>query len=116
MTDKRLQVLNDPGARRAFESHPRTWQANRYVYPVVSRRSKGLSIGVNLNPDKICNFDCIYCCVDRRQPMTPIDVDMTVLRDELEHMVQLPASGEIWKTPPFDQADPKLRRINDIAF
>ena len=34
-------------------------------YPVVSRRSKGISIGVNLNPDRVCNFDCIYCQVDR---------------------------------------------------
>ncbi len=46
--------------------HERTWQTNRYVYAVVSRRAKGLSIGVNLNPDKVCNFDCIYCSVDRR--------------------------------------------------
>src|SRR5690348_2365773 len=45
-----------------FTLHSRSWLANRYVYPVVSRRSKGLSIGVNLNPDKVCNFDCIYCC------------------------------------------------------
>jgi histidinol dehydrogenase len=32
------------------------------VYPVYSRRSRGLSIGVNLYPDKkCCNFDCGYC-------------------------------------------------------
>src|SRR5262245_9273022 len=47
-----------PEARRAFTLHDRLWQQNRYVYPVVSRRSKGVSIGVNLNPDKVCNFDC----------------------------------------------------------
>ena len=41
-----------------FTLHSRNWQTNRYVYPVISRRSKGLSIGVNLNPDKVCNFDC----------------------------------------------------------
>ena len=45
--------------------HPRTFQENRFVYPVLSRRSHGLSVGINLNPDKICNFDCIYCQVDR---------------------------------------------------
>ena len=44
-----------------FTQHSRSWRDNRYVYPVISRRSKGLSIGVNLNPDKICNFDCVYC-------------------------------------------------------
>jgi histidinol dehydrogenase len=32
------------------------------VYPVYSRRSKGLSVGVNLFPDeKLCSFDCPYC-------------------------------------------------------
>jgi len=32
------------------------------VYPVYSRRSAGLSIGINLFPDKkFCPFDCPYC-------------------------------------------------------
>ena len=32
------------------------------VYPVYSRRSEGLSIGINLFPDKkSCAFDCPYC-------------------------------------------------------
>jgi histidinol dehydrogenase len=32
------------------------------VYPVYSRRSKGLSLGVNLFPaQKTCSFDCPYC-------------------------------------------------------
>jgi len=32
------------------------------VYPVFSRRSGGLSVGINLFPDKkICPFDCPYC-------------------------------------------------------
>ncbi len=99
-----------------FTLHSRTWQTNRYVYPVVSRRSKGLSIGVNLNPDKVCNFDCIYCCVDRRVPPVWRDVDMKVLEEELRHMIGFAASGEIWRTPPYDQTDPALRRINDVAF
>src|SRR5688572_22545251 len=99
-----------------FTLHSRHWATNRYVYPVISRRSKGLSIGVNLNPDKICNFDCVYCCVDRTMPPTVREVDMAVLRDELQHMVQIAASGEIWTQPPFDQTPAPLRRINDIAF
>ncbi|MDR2394458.1 MAG: hypothetical protein LBD93_09950 [Treponema sp.] len=32
------------------------------VYPVYSRRSQGLSLGINLFPDqKRCSFDCPYC-------------------------------------------------------
>jgi sulfatase maturation enzyme AslB (radical SAM superfamily) len=54
-----------PAAANVFAHHPRDWRDNLYVYPVISRRSRGLSIGVNLNPDTACNFDCIYCQVDR---------------------------------------------------
>ncbi|MBC7782738.1 MAG: radical SAM protein [Burkholderiales bacterium] len=99
-----------------FTLHSRQWQENRYVYPVVSRRSKGLSIGVNLNPDKICNFDCVYCSVDRTQMPERAEVDLAILEAELRHMVGLASSGEIWRQPPFDRTPAALRRINDIAF
>ena len=51
-----------------FQTHSRSFEDNRFVYAVVSRRSGGVSIGVNLNPDKYCNFDCVYCQVDRTVP------------------------------------------------
>jgi wyosine [tRNA(Phe)-imidazoG37] synthetase (radical SAM superfamily) len=115
----RLPVLSDPQARRAFTMHDRTWQDNRYVYPVVSRRSKGISIGVNLNPDKICNFDCIYCSVDRTIPLPPNttrDIDLPVLERELSDMLEVATSGRIYAADPFDRIPHELRRINDIAF
>jgi len=99
-----------------FTQHSRSWQQNRYVYPVISRRSKGLSIGVNLNPDKACNFDCVYCCVDRTTPATVRRVDLAILREELDHMIGLAASGELFEQPPFDQTPAQLRRVNDVAF
>ena len=46
--------------RLDFTDHRRELDQNRYVYAVVSRRARGLSIGVNLNPDKVCNFDRPY--------------------------------------------------------
>ena len=37
-------------------------EAGFIVYPVISRRSGGLSVGINLFPDrKVCSFDCPYC-------------------------------------------------------
>ena len=59
------RTTNDP--RNLFTIHPRSFDENRYVYPVVSRRAGGISIGVNLNLDKVCNFDCVYCQVDRTE-------------------------------------------------
>jgi pyruvate-formate lyase-activating enzyme len=99
-----------------FSSHPRRWQDNRYVYPVISRRSKGLSIGVNLNPDKVCNFDCPYCSVDRTVPPQVRSVDLGLLGSELDHLLGLAAQGAIFAQAPFDQTPSPLRRLNDIAF
>jgi len=99
-----------------FTQHSRSWRDNRYVYPVISRRSRGLSIGINLNPDKVCNFDCIYCCVDRTVPPAVREVDMAVLSAELDHMLELATSGELFRQAPLDQTPPELRRINDVAF
>src|SRR6202171_38305 len=96
--------------------HRRTFQDNRYVYAVVSRRSKGVSIGINLNPDKICNFDCIYCQVDRKTPPVVRDVNMSRLRDELVDMIDLVVSGELFEMERFHDTPPALRRLNDIAF
>ncbi len=102
--------------RRGFASHPREWLDNRYVYPVLSRRARGVSIGVNLNPDKVCNFDCVYCQVDRTIPPTLRKVDVEVVRRELDAMLGLAVSGRLFDGPPFDAVSPDLRRINDIAF
>ena len=99
-----------------FTDHSRHWRTNRYVYPVISRRSKGLSIGVNLNPDQACNFDCVYCSVDRSVPSTVRVVVLAVVREELHHLLGLAASGALWKEPPFDRTPAELRRLNDVAF
>src|SRR5580765_5198757 len=96
--------------------HPRRFETNRFVYPVVSRRSEGISVGVNLNPDKVCNFDCIYCQVDRTtQSETPF-VGTQQLLEELEATLRLAASGELFDHPPFQNTPPRFRRLNDIAF
>lgn len=102
--------------RLDFRDHRRALDANRYVYAVVSRRSGGLSIGVNLNPDKACNFDCPYCQVDRSVPGGPREVDVAALRVELDRLLDLVNSGHLWEVPPFDTARPEHRRLNDIAF
>jgi wyosine [tRNA(Phe)-imidazoG37] synthetase (radical SAM superfamily) len=96
--------------------HRRTFRENLYVYAVVSRRSKGISIGVNLNPDKICNFDCIYCQVDRQTAPVVREVDMNRLREELDDMLELVTTGELYEMERFRDTPPAFRRLNDIAF
>jgi wyosine [tRNA(Phe)-imidazoG37] synthetase (radical SAM superfamily) len=96
--------------------HRRTFEENLYVYAVVSRRSKGVSIGLNLNPDKVCNFDCVYCQVDRKTPPLVRDVDMPRLLEELEDMLELVLTGRLFELERFRATPAALRRLNDIAF
>jgi len=96
--------------------HRRSFADNRFVYAVVSRRSKGVSVGVNLNPDKICNFDCIYCQVDRKTPAIVRDVDLPHLLEELESTLDLVQTGGLFDLERFRGTPPELRRLNDIAF
>lgn len=83
---------------------------------MLSRRSRGISIGVNLNPDKVCNFDCIYCQVDRRSEAETRFVETEQLLTEIAAMLALVSSGAIYEDEPFSSVPVTLRRLNDIAF
>ncbi|HEX3655471.1 MAG TPA: radical SAM protein [Pirellulales bacterium] len=96
--------------------HARLFEHNRFVYPVLSRRSGGISIGVNLNPDKVCNFDCIYCQVDRVSRSETEFVETEQLLAELDAMLRLVQSGGLYQHPKFAAVPAPLRRLNDIAF
>lgn len=100
----------------AVQDHTRHFSDFTFVYPVISRRSKGLSIGVNLNPDKVCNFDCIYCEVDRRIPGAVTEVDLRQMKDELTAMVRFAKDGGLAKEPKFDEVPWLTREVKDIAF
>jgi wyosine [tRNA(Phe)-imidazoG37] synthetase (radical SAM superfamily) len=107
---------NQKGLERAWTRHERRWKDNRYVYAVVSRRSGGVSVGINLNPDKACNFDCIYCQVDRRTPPSVRNVDLAVLSAELGRVLEADKEGTLYAFAPFDALPIERRGIRDIAF
>jgi len=98
------------------QDHTRVFQDLIYVYPVISRRSRGLSIGVNLNPDKRCNFDCVYCEVDRRTPGRAESVNLGQLREELSWLIRYAQDGGLATQPKFDQVPELTRVVRDIAF
>jgi wyosine [tRNA(Phe)-imidazoG37] synthetase (radical SAM superfamily) len=106
----------DPQLLGLHRDHSRAFQLNTYVYPVLSRRSRGLSVGINLNPDKACNFDCVYCQVNRRVPSIVRDVDPALVVRELDEMLDLVESGAIYQYERFSGVPPSLLRLSDIAF
>ncbi len=99
-----------------FQDHPRGFERNRYVYPVVSRRARGVSLGINLNPDKVCNFDCIYCQVDRTRGGRERFVDLPVVLQELDVLLRLVRSGQLFQHPRFASVPEQLRTLRDMAF
>ena len=109
-------VPDSNSPRTLFETHPRSFDENRYVYPVLSRRARGISIGVNLNLDKACNFRCVYCQVDRAEKTEKQEVDVDRLRAELDQTIDLVTSGRIYRAGRFENTPPELRRLNDIAL
>jgi len=105
-----------PGSHPLHAAHERSFESNRFVYPVLSRRSQGISLGVNLNPDKVCNFDCIYCQVDRTRPGETEIVETAQLLNELAATLELVTSGALYAHPKFQSVPEPLRRLNDLAF
>lgn len=83
-----------------------------YVYPVVSRRARGVSVGINLNPNNACNWRCIYCQVPDLKRGGPPPIDLGLLECELRGMLtQLYRGDYLARHVP-----PEARRVVDIAF
>lgn len=83
-----------------------------YVYPVVSRRAGGVSIGINLNPNNACNWRCIYCQVpDLRRGPAP-RVDLARLESELRGFLEQVLRGTFMR----ERVPAGARRLNDIAI
>ena len=105
----------DPGLSREHSQHPREFADNVYAYPVVSRRSGGVSIGVNLNLDKACNFDCPYCQVDRSLPKPRQAIVVPAIRAELESMLAACDAAGVCRVEKFAALPDAAKRLKDIA-
>ena len=75
---------------RAMPASRREFFHQRFVYCVISQRAGGMSIGINMNPDQRCDFDCVYCEVDRSSKRRlPPAVDLDVMINELQETLTL---------------------------
>lgn len=89
---------------------------NRFVYLMVSPRARGLSVGVNLNPDRRCNFECLYCDVDRRSPPGQPEVDVDVLADELASTLTQVQHGQLRRLEAFRNLPDELLALRHVAI
>ena len=92
--------------------HDRGRAGLTYVYPVVSRRARGVSIGINLNPNNACNWRCVYCQVPGLVRGRAPDVDLDLLARELDSFLGQVLDGQWLEL----HAPEGARRLNDLAL
>ncbi len=110
-----------PDATRAPRGHTalgyrRDYLGNRFVYVTLSSRSRGLSIGINLTPGKQCNFNCVYCDVDRSQPGEDAPIDLDVLSAELLQALAWAREGTLRNLPPYRHIPAELLPVREVAL
>ncbi len=92
--------------------HDRDVAGMTYVYPVVSRRARGVSLGVNLNPNNACNWRCVYCQVPGLVRGVGPAIDLALLERELEEMLAALLDGDYMER----HVPAEARRLNDVAL
>jgi wyosine [tRNA(Phe)-imidazoG37] synthetase (radical SAM superfamily) len=92
--------------------HNRDIQGFKYVYPVVSRRAHGVSIGINLNTNNACNWRCIYCQVPNLSRGLPPPVNLEMLAYELRTLLSEITLGNFMQ----EYVSEESRQLKDIAF
>lgn len=104
--------MNTPKPQLDATDHDRDSAGMTYVYPVVSRRARGVSIGINLNPNNACNWRCIYCQVPKLTRGAAPEIDLEQLERELRAMLQDALHGTFMQQRVPEEA----RRLEDIAL
>jgi pyruvate-formate lyase-activating enzyme len=100
------------GTMLTLSDHRRDYAGLTYIYPVVSRRAGGLSLGINLNVNNACNWACVYCQVEGLTRGGPPPVDLVLLENELECFLERLAHGDFFQR----EVPPHYRRLVDVAF
>jgi len=105
-----------PLAREIAFDRPRDFLNNRFVYAVISSRARGLSLGVNMNPDKQCNFDCLYCEVDRAIRPEPSMLNVGVVASELHRTIEHILQGRLREHPQYQSLPDELLQLRHVAL
>jgi wyosine [tRNA(Phe)-imidazoG37] synthetase (radical SAM superfamily) len=85
----------------------------KYIYPVISRRVGGFSIGINFNTNNSCNWRCIYCQVPNLNIGVAPEIDFRLLEEELRSFLDSVLHGDFYDRFAVDE---DKRVIKDIAI
>ena len=115
MIRKQPSIYHPPARETAFD-RARDWLGNRFVYAVISARAGGLSLGVNMNPNRVCNFDCYYCEVDRRTPASDKELQVDLMAGELYRTLKAVRQGVLRTRPAYHSLPPELLALRHVAL
>jgi wyosine [tRNA(Phe)-imidazoG37] synthetase (radical SAM superfamily) len=107
-------VNDDPVQRTA--GNPREFLHNRFVYIVVSPRARGLSVGINMNPDRQCHFNCLYCEVDRQGESGNEVLDVGIMATELKNTLDYIHTGRLRELHAFSRVPDELMQVRHVAL
>ena len=93
-------------------NHSRDAAGMTYIYPVISRRAGGVSVGINLNTNNACNWHCCYCQVPNLTRGGPPRIDLDLLERELRLLLDAVCFGDFLEA----NAPGGSRRLVDLAF
>lgn len=104
--------MNSKRQMLTVTDHNRSYIDMTYVYPVVSRRAGGVSVGINLNPNNACNWHCAYCQVPALVRGASPEIDLELLDRELRSFLAELLHGRFMA----EHVPAEARVIRDIAF
>lgn len=104
---------NETMSKLTVTNHHRNITGLTYVYPVLSRRAGGLSIGINFNINNACNWRCIYCQVPDLKKGAAPEIDLDLLASELRLFLHSVLHGHFYDEMEVPAAQ---RAIKDIAI
>ena len=96
----------------SIHDHSRELSGLKYIYSVISRRAGGLSVGINLNVNNACNWQCIYCEIPNLTRGTPPPIELDVLEEELRFFLHEIIHGDYMEK----NVSAEDRHLKDIAF
>jgi len=95
----------------------------KYIFGPISSRRFGMSLGIDLSPDeKSCNFDCIYCELEKAKKVNKIqnpanvetilnDVKIGINKFEFD-VLTITANGEPTLYPYLDELVDELKQFD----
>jgi wyosine [tRNA(Phe)-imidazoG37] synthetase (radical SAM superfamily) len=119
LTNGQVAVALSPAEEdpvRRPSTYPREFLHHRFTYVVISPRARGLSVGVNMNPDKRCQFNCIYCEVERVLSPAGPELEVGVMASELKTMLDYVRDGRLRELHAYRKVPDELLKLRHVAL